>query len=91
MRMALGADRLRILRMFAAEGLRLSVIGGAVGLGAALATGRFLEAWLYGVAPSDPFTLGAVGLFLMLAAGLASYIPARRAARLEPLEALRYE
>ena len=90
-RMALGADRPRILRMFAAEGLWLAGIGAVVGLGGALLTGRFLQSWLYDVEPADPLTLAAVCLFFAAVAALASYIPARRAAKLDPLEALRYE
>ena len=90
-RMALGADRWKILRMFAAEGLWLAAIGTAAGLAGAVFAGRFLESWLYGVEPTDALTLTAACLFFALVVCVATYVPARRAARLDPLEALRYE
>ncbi|MEZ5394502.1 MAG: ABC transporter permease [Bryobacterales bacterium] len=75
--MALGADRPRILRMFAAEGLLPAAAGVAAGLAGALALSRFLEAWLYDVSLTDPLTLIAVRALLAAVAWLASYLPAR--------------
>jgi predicted permease len=90
-RMALGATRMNILRLIAGEGLRLTVIGGIVGLGAALATARLLKSLLYNVGPHDPGTYVAVTLLLALVALAATLIPARAAMKVEPVEALRYE
>jgi len=90
-RLALGADRREILGMVLRQGLALTVVGVAIGLVAALAGARALAGFLYGVAPNDPFTLGAVALGLMLVAMIACALPARRATRVDPLTALRAE
>jgi predicted permease len=90
-RMALGATRLDILRLISGEGLRLIVLGGVAGLGAALATAQLLKSLLYNVGPRDPAIYGAVALLLALVAFVATLIPARAAMRVEPAEALRYE
>jgi putative ABC transport system permease protein len=90
-RMALGATRLDILRLIAGEGVRLIVLGGVVGLGAAFATARLLKSLLYNVGPYDPGVYGAVALLLALVALAATLIPARAAMKVEPVEALRYE
>jgi putative ABC transport system permease protein len=88
-RMALGAGRARVLRGVIGEGLALAGIGGAIGAAAAFAVTRVLRSMLYGVKPGDPATyIAAVVLLVVVAAG-ASWIPARRAARVEPSEALR--
>jgi ABC-type antimicrobial peptide transport system permease subunit len=71
------------------QGLRITVLGVALGAGIALAGGRALGALLFGVAPSDVVVYIASGVTLLGAAALASYIPARRAARVDPVEALR--
>jgi putative ABC transport system permease protein len=90
-RMALGATRLDILRLIATEGVRLIVLGGVVGLGAALATAQLLKSLLFNVGPRDPVPYAAVALLLALVALAATLIPARAAMKVEPVEALRYE
>jgi ABC-type antimicrobial peptide transport system permease subunit len=88
-RMALGADRARIVSMVLGEAGTLVVAGLAVGLPAAAVAARLLGHQLYGVAPADPATLAASGLLLLGVALGAGYVPARRASRIEPLTALR--
>jgi ABC-type antimicrobial peptide transport system permease subunit len=90
-RMALGATRMDILRLIATEGVRLIVLGGVVGLGAALATAQLLKSLLFNVGPRDPVPYAAVALLLALVALAATLIPARAAMKVEPVEALRYE
>jgi predicted permease len=90
-RMALGAERADVLRMVVGHGLRLSLIGIGVGLAAALGLTRLMSSMLYGVRPTDIVTYAAVSLILAGVAVLASYVPARRATRVDPLVALRYE
>jgi ABC-type antimicrobial peptide transport system permease subunit len=90
-RMALGATRGSILRLIAGEGVRLIVLGGVLGLSAALAGARLLKSLLFGVGPHDPATYAAVALLLALVALAATLIPARAAMRVEPMVALRYE
>jgi len=88
-RMALGAQRLDVLRMALSEGMRIVVIGLAAGLvGAAIMT-RFFRSMLFGVAPSDPITLLSAAAVLAGVAFFACYIPAQRATRVDPLVALR--
>ena len=89
--MALGATRLDILRLIAGEGIQLIVLGGVVGLGAALATAQLLKSLLYNVGPHDPAMYAAATLLLALVALAATLIPARAAMRVEPVAALRYE
>jgi predicted lysophospholipase L1 biosynthesis ABC-type transport system permease subunit len=88
-RAALGADRARMLRLVVGEGLSLVAVGAAIGLVGALAATRVLSAFLFGVSPNDPVTYTLVTMVLVVAAALASWMPARRAARVEPVEALR--
>ncbi len=90
-RMALGARRRDVLSLVVREGLLFTALGLALGLAAALAATRALTAFLYGVSPTDLVTLATVSVFLTAVALLACYLPARRASRVDPLEALRYE
>jgi predicted permease len=90
-RMALGAGRSDILRWIALEGFRLILVGGAVGLLAALALTQFLRSLLFSVGPRDPATFVGVGLLLTCVALLATLIPARTAMRVDPAVALRSE
>ena len=90
-RMALGAQKGDVLQMVLREGLRPALLGVAIGVVGALALTRFLSSLLYGVTPTDPLTFVAVSLILIAVAMLACYIPARRAAKVDPMVALRYE
>ena len=90
-RMALGATRLNILRLIAGEGLRLIVLGGVVGLGAALASAQLLRSMLFHVGTHDPISFIAVSLLLALVAVAATLIPARAAMNTDPMSALRAE
>ena len=90
-RMALGARRSDVLRLVMRQGLLVTGIGLVVGIGCALAASRLLSSLLYGIRPDDPETIAAVVVGLTAATMLACYIPARRAARVEPTTALRYE
>ncbi|HEU0175716.1 MAG TPA: ABC transporter permease [Blastocatellia bacterium] len=90
-RMALGAEKSAILNMIIGQGIKLVLIGVAIGLAAALGLTRFLSGLLYGVKPGDPATLVAVSALLMAIALLASYIPARQAAKVDPMVALRHD
>jgi putative ABC transport system permease protein len=90
-RMALGASQGQIVWDVLGFGLRLAGIGLAIGLGGALAATRLLSSLLYGVRPTDAFTFAAVSLLLLGVAFIASYLPARRATRVDPIVALRYD
>jgi predicted permease len=90
-RMALGAARADVLRMVLRQGLTLVALGAAIGAGGALAATRAIASELYGVTPSDPATFAAAIGLMLLVGCLACWIPARRATRVDPLLALRYE
>ncbi|MGB6524723.1 MAG: ABC transporter permease [Candidatus Acidiferrales bacterium] len=90
-RMALGAQAGDVLRMVVKQGIVLALAGAAVGIGAALGVTHYLSSMLYGVRPNDPVTIVAVAVLLTLVAFAACYIPARRATRVDPIVALRYE
>jgi predicted permease len=90
-RLALGARGQNVRRMFVRQGLVLSGIGAICGLGAALALTRLMKSLLFEVSPADPLTYAGASAALVLAATIASYLPARRATRVDPMEALRAE
>ncbi len=90
-RMALGADAKSVLRLAVGQGVRMTLLGAAFGVAGGYAAGRALSALLYDVSPADPRTYAVVVGVLLAVAALASYLPARRAARVDPMTALRYE
>ena len=91
LRVALGASQSQILRLVVGRGLVTSLIGAAIGVGAALMLTRGLSGMLYGVTTTDPLVFAGVPLLLIAVSALASYVPARKATRIDPLAALRYE
>jgi predicted permease len=90
-RVALGAARVDVLRLVVGRGLRLAGLGLAIGLALAAGVTRFASFLLYGTSPLDPLTFGGVSALLLGTALLAAWTPARRAAAVEPMVALRYE
>jgi predicted permease len=91
LRLALGAQRLDVLSLVVGKGLNLALIGSAIGLVCALAVTRLVSRLLYGVSPIDPITFAGTSLLLVAVAMVASWMPARRAANADPMEALRCE
>ena len=90
-RVALGADRRDVMAMVLREALRLTSIGVVIGLTLAVATGRAISSVLYGVSAADPLTIVGASVLMFVAAALAAFLPARRAMRVDPMVALRYE
>ncbi|HLW83545.1 MAG TPA: ABC transporter permease [Candidatus Acidoferrales bacterium] len=90
-RMALGGQRADILRLIIGEGARLTITGGAIGIIVALIATRWVASLLYGVTARDPLTFSGVIVLLAIVSGAACYLPARRAMRVDPMVALRYE
>ena len=90
-RLALGARRADVLRMIVRHGVGLTLAGVGIGTVGAMALGGFVRGVLYGVSPSDPATIGVVAVVLLLVAAFASWIPARRAALVDPAVTLREE
>jgi ABC-type antimicrobial peptide transport system permease subunit len=90
-RLALGADGNAVLRLVVGQGIRLAALGILLGLIGALALTRLMSGMIYGVSSTDPSTFFAVATLLGLVAVAACYIPARRAMRVDPMVALRYE
>ena len=90
-RMALGASRREVLRLVLREGFRVTLLGVALGLVAAVALSRVMSSYVYGITSTDPITLVGASLLLTLVALFASYLPARRAMKVNPVTALRYE
>jgi putative ABC transport system permease protein len=88
-RIALGAERSSVLRLVVGQGTRVAAIGAVAGVIAAFALTRMMSKLLYGIAPSDPITFVVVTVVLCAVAVVARYLPARRAARIDPLAALR--
>ena len=89
--MALGAQRTDVLRVIVGHGLRIFLLGLCIGVAGAIVVTRWMSSVLFGVKPTDPLTFVVVALVLGIVAFLASYVPARRAMRVDPIVALRYE
>jgi ABC-type antimicrobial peptide transport system permease subunit len=90
-RVALGAQRSNVLQLVLGQGVRLTVIGAIAGVLGSLALTRLLKSELFGIKPTDPVTLISAAALMLLVALAACYLPARRATRIDPLEALRHE
>jgi putative ABC transport system permease protein len=90
-RMALGAERGDVMRLLLGQGMVLAGLGIGMGIAGSLGLTRLLESYLYRVQPTDPIALSSTALLLGAVAMLASYIPARRATKVDPLIALRHE
>ena len=89
--MALGARRYDVLKLVMSQSMTAVLVGIAIGVGMALAFARVLSSQLYGISATDPVTFVVGSSLFLLIAGVASYIPARRATRVDPMVALKYE
>jgi putative ABC transport system permease protein len=90
-RMALGAQRIDVLKLMVGQGMRLALIGIVIGLAGSVALTRFIETLLFGVRTSDPLTYALIVSLIVIVSTLACYLPARRASKVDPLVALKYE
>jgi putative ABC transport system permease protein len=90
-RMALGAQTRDVLKMVLRQGMWLTLLGAALGVAGAVALTRMIKSWLFGVSPTDPLTFAAAVLLLTIVALLSCWVPARRAAKVDPITALRFE
>ena len=88
-RMALGAQHIDVTRLVVGDGIRVTLIGVAIGLVGAVLVSRALAAWLFIVSPTDPLTYGVITALLVVVSVLACYVPARRAARTDPMVTLK--
>ena len=89
--MALGATARDVFRLIVGRGMKLTALGVVIGVGGAIALTRLMHSLLFNTSATDPFTFILISVLLSLAAFFACYIPARRAAKVDPLVALRYE
>ena len=90
-RMALGAQTRDVLKLVVRQGIGLTLLGAAIGVAVAVALTRMMKSWLFGVSPTDPLTFAVAALLLTIVALLSCWIPARRAAKVDPITALRFE
>jgi putative ABC transport system permease protein len=90
-RMALGAQGIDALKLIVGQGMRLTFIGIVIGLLGSIALTRFIETLLFEVRASDPLTYALIALLIVIVSMLACYLPARRASKVDPLVALKYE
>lgn len=90
-RMALGAQTRDVMKLVVRQGMWLTLLGAAIGVAGAVALTRMIKSWLFGVSPTDPLTFAVAALLLAIVALLSCWVPARRAAKVDPMTALRFE